>query len=126
MNWTQTCSKFATLASVLGVAACTTSEPASEAQLPAGSALENPIAACESERASCQQRAGAGCEDQMRACLTAFADWLRAVQTGVDACRESAAQCAVRGTSPAVCRSEFDRCVMTLVDEPGGADDDAG
>lgn len=119
-------SKIAMLASLLGVASCTTSEPAPEANAATGSALENPIAACQSELATCQQTGRPGCQDEMRACMVAFADWLRAVQEGIGACRERAAQCAVGGTNPLMCRGDYDRCVMSLADEPGDADEDAG
>ncbi|HKU45216.1 MAG TPA: hypothetical protein VJR89_43955 [Polyangiales bacterium] len=59
--------------------------------------------------------------------MTTFLEWLRTVQDGIAACRESAAQCAAAGTNPLMCRTDYDRCVRSLTEDPGDStDDDAG
>jgi hypothetical protein len=131
MHYMKNCSKVAALACALSAVACGGQEadrPVSTAM----SALENPIAACQAQLASCQGGPGSNsCTERMRTCLTNYAEWLRAMREGIALCRTDAGLCVAGGRTGMQCRDTYNQCITALwtndSGEDGGvADDDAG
>jgi hypothetical protein len=126
------CSKIAALACVLSAVACGGEQDSERPVLPATSALENPIAACQAQMSSCQRGPGpGGCEEQMRNCLVSYEEWLRAVREGIAQCRTQAGLCVTGAGTGATCRDGYNDCITALWtsdsgDDAGVAEDDAG
>jgi hypothetical protein len=99
-----------------------------------GSALEDPVADCQSEQATClgaaaDRAAAVQCTAAFRECLGGAAEVGQQLVAALESCREKAAACAVQGgaTGASACRDEYDTCVSAA--SSGGAQppaDDAG
>lgn len=125
------CSKVAVLACCFTVVACAGDDGERPVTFASTSALENPIAACQEQMATCQRGPGpgGGCEEQMRACMESYVAWMSAVRDGIAKCRADAGQCVASssGGSALDCRGGYDQCIAALWNNPGGDDDeDAG
>jgi hypothetical protein len=82
------------------------------------SALENPVAKCEQDQATCLGAAkdvasASACGGAFRECLGGAAEIGAQMAESLQQCRDTAAQCAVTGgaTGAAACRSDYDSCV---------------
>lgn len=118
---------------VVAVGAC--SSPAQDPAPSYGSALENPIVACQGEYDHCRLGPGADiaqCQASMRTCLTSVAQWVQESRMLLEQCREQLVQCrSARGDTPAQCQTKFDACIAPAFrpgtnGEDAGVDEDAG
>lgn len=110
--------------------ACTGGRPAQPQQVntpqvgAVESALENPVAQCEEEQATClgaaaDRAAALQCSETFRTCLGLAAETGRQLAQTLEECRETAARCAVEGGAMGAqaCRSDYDACVSAAMEE---------
>ncbi|HET8939081.1 MAG TPA: hypothetical protein VFN67_36805 [Polyangiales bacterium] len=81
-------------------------------------ALENPVAQCEQDQATClgsaaDRTAAAQCGEAFRACLGGAVEIGQQMAEALQQCRDQAAQCAVSGGAMGAeaCRTDYESCV---------------
>src|SRR5262245_33213399 len=87
------------------------------------SALENPVAKCQEDQATCVRAAADGaaalkCNESYRTCLGGAAEQGQQLAQTLEQCRETATQCAVQGGAMGAeaCRSDYESCVSAATD----------
>lgn len=104
--------------------ACAQGRPAPQgtAEIPQVSAienaLENPVAQCEQDQATClgsaaDRAAAAQCSEAFRACLGGAVELGQQMAESLQQCRDQAAECAVSGGAAGAetCRTDYESCV---------------
>jgi hypothetical protein len=125
-------SAHAWLACVLAAAACSSSDPMPSSEA-LGSALENPIIACQSRFNACPRATPSQalqCDATMRTCLQGVASWLQQSRQLLQQCSVDAEKCRIAkpGAGSELCRMQFESCITPLFSsgEDAGIDDDGG